>query len=190
MRPSSCPRRLVQIHAYRKRVSADEIRESAAPCRSAKLSVPELMCGPINVYASASLHDGSPMTHGRFMICCRLVSKFTDRSTGSAEAVRGTSPAVTGGPPWRVAICTARTFDFSFHHSLCAKYRCRVRTGASLGVPSTPRRGRIPGQIVELMTSARIPPEAGQGNGRAIVGEKCGDDADKYGNCQDWQSSR
>ena len=68
-----------------------------------ELSVPELMCGPINVYASASLHDGSPMTHGRFMVCCRLVSTFTDRSIGSAEAVSGTSPAATRRPA--VASC-------------------------------------------------------------------------------------
>jgi hypothetical protein len=80
----------------------------------------------------------------------------------------------------------ARTFDFSL--LLSANIGAEFEPG-SLRVPHT-STGRITGQMADLMMSARIPPEARQGNGRAIVGEKCGDEADKCGNRQDWQSSR
>src|SRR5439155_11568854 len=34
-------------------------------------------------------HDGSPMTHGRFSVCCRLGPAFTVSLIGSAAAGRG-----------------------------------------------------------------------------------------------------
>jgi len=93
-----------------------------------ELSVPELMCGPINVNSSASVHDGSPMTHGRFMICCRHVLTSTDRAIGSADALCGTSPAATRRPAVASCHLCRKNIDLLLPPLEQCKNRCHVRT--------------------------------------------------------------
>src|SRR5438093_13095985 len=96
-------------------------------------------------------HDGSPMTHGRFSVCCRLGPAFTVSLIGSAAAGRG--DAATAATATIAAAATRLVFltpmlpplreriRFSLEQNLRHAGQYRARTKRCCNRPREGKRG-------------------------------------------------
>src|SRR5574339_654025 len=102
------------------------------------------MLGPMSVKANPSglLHDGSPITHGWFSICWRLVSTLTVSAIGSADAIAGNSAVVAT----RAAASDSNLYRMNILSSSAEATHCKER-GQFRRIQKIRRLHRIAGKI-------------------------------------------